>query len=163
MSGAPAGVTGAFNPASATGNTSTLTVTVGASVAGGVYNLTVNGAGTPGARSAALTLTVTATAVANYTLSASPTSLSIAQGGSGTSTVTITRTNFTGAVALTLSGAPAGVTGSFNPASATGNSSTLTINVGASVAPGTYNLTINGAGPRSFRATSTSARRSPRL
>ena len=153
LSGAPAGVTGAFNPASATGNTSTLTVTVGASVAAGVYNLTVNGAGTPGARSAALTLTVTATAAANYSLSASPNALSIAQGGSDASTVTITRTNFTGAVALTLGGAPAGVTGSFNPASATGNSSTLTINVGASVAPGTYNLTINGTGTPGSRST----------
>ena len=91
-------------------------------------------------------------------LSRSPSALTIAPGASGTTTVTLTRTNFTGAVTLSLSGAPGGVTGAFSPAAPTGTSSTLTVNVGSLVAPGTYPLTINGtstAGPRSTKLTLT--------
>ena len=91
-------------------------------------------------------------------LSRSPSALTIAPGGSGTTTVNLTRTNFTGAVTLSLAGAPSGVTGSFNPPAPTGNSSTLTLNVGGGVTPGVYPLTINGtstAGPRSTKLTLT--------
>jgi len=93
-------------------------------------------------------------------LSRSPSALTIAPGGSGTTSVTLTRTHFTGAVTLSLGGAPSGVTGSFSPAAPTGNSSTLTVNVGLAVAPGTYPLTIDGtstAGPRSTKLTLTVA------
>jgi hypothetical protein len=151
LGGAPAGVTGAFNPAAPTGTSSTLTVTVGAAVAAGVYNLTVDGTGTAGNRSTPLTLTVTATA--NYSLSLNPAALTITQGANDNSTVTITRTNFTGAVTLSLGGAPAGVTGAFNPAAPTGTSSTLTVTVGAAVAPGVYNLTVDGTGTAGNRST----------
>ena len=91
-------------------------------------------------------------------LSRSPSALTIAPGASGTTTVTLTRTNFTGAVTLSLSGAPGGVTGAFSPAAPTGTSSTLTVTVGSLVAAGTYPLTINGtstAGPRSTKLTLT--------
>jgi hypothetical protein len=153
LGGAPTGVTGSFNPTAPTGTSSTLTVSVGAAVAPGVYNLTVDGTGTPGNRSTPLTLTVTA-ATANYTLSVSPAALTIVQGANAPTTVTITRTNFTGAVTLSLGGAPTGVTGSFNPAAPTGTSSTLTVSVGAAVAPGLYNLTVDGAGTPGNRSTS---------
>src|SRR5438309_860742 len=148
---APAGVTGSFSPAAPTGTSSTLTVSVGAAVAPGVYNLTVDGAGTPGNRSTPLTLTVSA--APDYTLSLSPAALTIGQGATGTSAVTITRTNFTGPVTLSLGTAPAGVTGSFSPAAPTGTSSTLTVSVGAAVAPGVYNLTVDGAGTPGNRST----------
>jgi hypothetical protein len=84
-------------------------------------------------------------------LSRSPAALTIAPGGNGTTTVNLTRTNFTGAVTLSLGGAPSGVTGSFSPTAPTGTSSTLTVNVSLAVAPGVYPLTIDGtstAGPR---------------
>src|SRR5436309_13467850 len=90
---------------------------------------------------------------ADYTLSVAPTALTIAQGANGTATVTITRTNFTGAVTLSLGNAPTGVTGSFNPAAPTGTSSTLTVSVGAAVAPGVYNLTVDGTGTPGNRST----------
>jgi hypothetical protein len=151
LAGAPAGVTGAFAPAAPTGGTSTLTVTVAGSVTPGTYNLTVNGAGTPGNRSAALTLTVTT--APDYSLSLSSTALSVAQGASGTSEVTIARTNFSGAVTLSLGGAPAGVTGAFAPAAPTGTSSTLTVSVAGSVTPGSYDLTVDGAGAPGNRST----------
>jgi alpha-tubulin suppressor-like RCC1 family protein len=152
LGSAPAGVTGSFNPAAPTGTSSTLTVSVGAAVAPGVYNLTVDGTGTPGNHSTPLTLAVSAPP-ADYTLSLTPVALTIVQGGNGNSTVTITRTNFTGAVTLSLGGAPAGVTGSFNPAAPTGASSTLTVSVEAAVAPGVYNLTVDGAGTVGNRST----------
>jgi uncharacterized membrane protein len=154
LGNAPAGVTGSFAPAAPTGTSSTLTVSVGASVAPGTYNLTVDGTGTPGNRSTPLTLTVTATP--DYSLSVSPTALTIAQNANANTAVTITRTNFNGAVTLSLGGAPAGVTGSFAPAAPTGTSSTLTVSVGPAVTPGTYNLSVDGAGAPGNRSTALS-------
>src|SRR5205823_298105 len=151
LGSAPAGVTGSFNPAAPTGTSSALTVSVGAAVAPGVYNLTVAGSASPGNRSTPLTLTVSATP--DYALSLAPAALTIVQGATGTSTVTITRTNFTGAVTLSLGSAPAGVTGSFNPAAPTGTSSALTVSVGAAVAPGVYNLTVAGSASPGNRST----------
>ena len=152
LSGAPAEVTGSFNPAAPTGTTSTLTVSVGAAVAPGVYNLTVNGTGRPGNRSTPLTITVSA-APADYALSLAPGALKMIEGGTGFETVTITRTNFTGAVTLSLGDAPAGVTGSFEPAGPTGTSSTLTVSVAAAVTPGVYNLTVDGTATPGNRST----------
>ncbi|MEP7324836.1 MAG: hypothetical protein ABI836_02710, partial [Gemmatimonadota bacterium] len=151
LGGAPAGVTGSFNPAAPTGTSSALTVSVGTAVAAGVYNLTVDGTGTPGNRSTPLVLTVSVTP--DYALSLNPAALTINQGANGNSTVTLTRSNFAGAVTLSLGSAPAGVTGSFNPAAPTGTSSTLTVSVGAAVAPGVYNLTVDGSGTAGNRST----------
>src|SRR5213078_970718 len=117
----------------------------------GVYNLTVDGTGSAGDRSTPLTLTVCT--AGDYTLSLTPAELTVEQGATGTATVTITRTNFTGAVSLSLSNAPTGVTGSFDPAAPTGTSSTLTVHVGAAVAPGVYNLTVDGTGTPGNRST----------
>src|SRR5438128_1313941 len=151
LGGAPTGVTGSFNPAAPTGTSATLTVSVGAAVAAGVYDLTVAGAGSAGNRSTPLTLTVNA--APDYALSVAPTALTIAQGANGTTTVTITRTSFTDAVTLSLGNAPTGVTGSFNPAAPTGTNSTLTVSVGAAVAPGVYNLTVDGTATAGNRST----------
>src|SRR3989441_5929235 len=148
---ASAGVAGSFNPATPTGTNSTVTVTVGAAVTPGVYNLTVDGTGTPGNRSTPLTLTVSA--APDYALSVAPAALTIGQGANGSTTVTITRTNFSGAVTLSLGNAPTGVTGSFDPAAPTGTSSTLTVSVGPAVAPGVYNLTVNGTATAGNRST----------
>src|SRR2546428_301763 len=90
---------------------------------------------------------------ADYTLSLAPTALTIVQGATGSTTVTITRTNFSGAVTLSLGSAPTGVTGAFDPAAPTGTSSTLTVSVGAAVAPGVYNLTVDGTGTPGNRST----------
>src|SRR5207247_2350615 len=125
LGGAPAGVTAAFNPTAPTGTSSALTLSVGAAVAPGSYNLTVDGTGAPGNRSTPLTLTVTA--APDYTPTRPSSALTIVQGASAPTTLTITRTNFTGAVTLSLGGAPAGVTAAFNPTTPTGTSSTLTL------------------------------------
>lgn len=143
LEGAPAGVTGSFNPSPATGSSSTLTVQVGAAVAAGTYPLTVRAAG-QGLTDATAALSLVVGTPSSFGLSVAPSPVTIAQGGSGNVTVTIARTNFTADVALTLTGAPAGVTGTFTPASTAGTTSTLALAVGAAVAPGTYNLSVKG-------------------
>ena len=138
----PAGITGTFNPASTTGNTSDLTINVAGTVAPGTYNLTVKGTATGQTdKTATVALTVTAP---NYALSASPATLTIAPAGNSNTTININRTGFTGSVTLTLDAPPTGITATFNPASTTGNSSTATINVAGTVAPGNHTLTIKG-------------------
>ncbi len=78
-----------------------------------------------------------------YTLAAtSP--VSVPQGGNNTSTITVTPTGgFSGAVSLSASGLPSGVTASFNPAS-TSTSSTLTLTAGSSAATGAAAVTVTG-------------------
>lgn len=80
----------------------------------------------------------------NFTLSSNPTSLSIVQGAFGAATISITPTGgFNGNVAFALNGAPAGITATFNPASAT-TSASLTLTASGSTPVGTSNLTITG-------------------
>jgi hypothetical protein len=145
--GAPTGMTVSFNPASATGASSTLTVQTTAAVAAGNHTVTVRGNATGiTERTATLTVTVTA-APGGFTLALSPTSLSVQQGASGNTTVTITRSgSFTGAVNLAASGLPNGVTASFNPASVTGTTSTLTLSASGSAATGAATVVVTGSG-----------------
>jgi kumamolisin len=150
-SGAPTGVTASFSPASiaAPGSgKSTLTIAAASTVAAGNYTITVTGTNGTTSHTAGVTLTVTAAAVPAFTISAAPTSVSVAQGASGTSTITSSVSGgFNGAVALTASGQPTGVTVSFSPASiaAPGSgTSTVTLAVASTVATGSYAITVSG-------------------
>jgi hypothetical protein len=86
----------------------------------------------------------------DFSVSVSPASLSIAQGAGGTTTATVTSVNgYNSAVGLSCSGQPAGVTCSFAPSPVTppangSASSTLTVNVGASVTAGSYSFNVVG-------------------
>jgi hypothetical protein len=87
-----------------------------------------------------------------------PATINVAPGGSGTSAVSITRTDpFAGDVSLSASGAPSGVTISFDPATvAAGDvSSTVTAAAGASVDAGSYPITISADGSGVEAATTT--------
>lgn len=145
VSGLPAGVTGTFSPASSP-TASTLLVTVGATVAAGTYPFTVKGT-SAGVTDATLTgsLVVTTVAQPSFSLTQSPAGpLALVAGTSGTLGVQVAGQNgFTAAVAFSVSGLPASVTGTFNPASST-SASTLQVSVGASVTAGTYPFTIKG-------------------
>ncbi|HEY2294574.1 MAG TPA: hypothetical protein VGM86_28065 [Thermoanaerobaculia bacterium] len=85
----------------------------------------------------------------DFSLSVSPSALTIASGSNGSATVSTTVSGgFNSAVALSVSGLPAGASGTFSPTSiaAPGSgSSTLNISTGTAAA-GTYNLTITGTG-----------------
>lgn len=147
VQGAPAGVTGSVSGGGAgTVSTGTVTITVGAAVPTGTYNLTLRAAASGLAdRTAAFSLTVTASG--GFTIGTTLPTLSVAQGAGGTATVTLTRTGaFAGAVALAVSGVPAGVTATWDPASIAAGSTTadLDVTVGAAVAPGNYPLVITG-------------------
>ncbi len=93
----------------------------------------------------------------DFSISASPATGSAAQGGTATSTInTATTSGAAQTVALSVTGAPAGTTASLSPASVqSGSSSTLTVQVGASTAPGTYTLTVTGTGSVSHTTTYT--------
>lgn len=153
----PAGVTGLFAPSSVTGNTSQLTVGVAAGTAPGNYALTVRGtAQSLTDRDATLTLMVTAPP-SSLSLTVSPESLFVFQRAQATGTVSIARANFASGVTLGSTGAPAGMTVSFTPASTTGNSATVTVAADSSVAAGRYVITLTASGTGVSAATKTMA------
>jgi pseudomonalisin len=152
-SGVPVGTTATFSPASIAApgaGSSTLTFTVGASTAAGSYPITVTASGGAKTHTATVTLTVSATAVADFSIATAPASVSVAVGSSGSSLVsTAISGGFNAAVALSSSGAPAGVTVTFAPASiaAPGSgSSTATLAAASTTVPGTYTITVTGTG-----------------
>ena len=152
-SGVPNGTTVSFapNPIAAPGNgSSTMTINVGANTAVGTYPITVTGSGGGIQHSTTVTLTVTAQQQPDFTISASPSSLSVVQGSQGSTTISTTISGgFNSAINLTASGVPNGTTVGFapNPIAAPGNgSSTMTINVSANTAVGTYPITVTGNG-----------------
>ena len=140
-SGLPSGVTAVFNPSDATSG-STLTFTASGTAAIGSATVTV--IGTSGSLTHQAQVTLVVNPAATFTLSAAPAGLGVAQGAQVGSTITVTPLNgFSGAVSLSASGLPGGVTASFNPASTT-STSTLTLTASTSAAIGTFTVTING-------------------
>jgi hypothetical protein len=156
-SGLPAGATASFTPSSLSGTTtsSSMAVTTAGGVAAGSYTLTVTGSASGGYPPRATTVTLIVQAAASFTVSASPSSVTVAAGSPATYTVSLTRTNFTSSVSFSVSsGLPAGAAASFNPASTTGSSSTLTVNTANATTPdGSYTLTIQAVGGSLTRTT----------
>jgi subtilase family serine protease len=152
-SGAPAGVTVGFNPASIAApgaGTSTATFTVASTTATGSYAITVTGTGGGITHTASVSLTVTAPTTGGFTLSAAPTSGSVTRGQSGSVTITTAVSGgFDSAVALSASGQPGGVTISFSPtaiAAPGSGSSAMHITVSRRASTGTYPITITATG-----------------
>jgi hypothetical protein len=83
----------------------------------------------------------------DFSISASPSSLTVGQAGTGAATInTAVTTGGSENVNLSATGQPSGTTVAFSPASvASGGSSTMTVNVGASTAPGDYTITVTGS------------------
>jgi kumamolisin len=150
-SGQPAGVTVTFSPTSiaAPGSgTSTMTLLVAATTAAGSYTITVTGTGGGITQTATVLLTVTAPGSGSFTVSVSPTSGSLRRGQSGYAVVTTSVSGgFNAAIALSATGLPSGVTGSFSPSSiaAPGSgTSDFTLTVARNATTGTYPITITG-------------------
>lgn len=148
VSGLPAGVTADGATVAGGASSTALSIAAGASAAAGTSTVTVTASGSGVANATAtFSLVVSAAPVGGFTLSLDPSSLTVSQGGSAQTTVTISRTApFAGAVALAASGLPAGVTASFDPASATAGTSVLTLSASASAATGTHTITVRGTG-----------------
>jgi hypothetical protein len=143
----PAGVSASFQPTAPTGTSATMTLEVGPATTPGSHPITVRGAGT-GVPSATTQLVLRVNG-AGVTLALSPPSLSLSPGGAATISAMLSRTNFTGPVALSVEGTPAGIT--VTPASAhvTGSTATLTLAAGMGMAPGQHDLTVR-ATPEGF-------------
>lgn len=140
----PTGVVATFNPRSTTSASTSVSLRTSPLTPVGSYVIIIRGTGAGvGDRQATFTLTVRA--AGDITLAVTPSSTTVTAGGSTNPTVTIQRSGgFTGLVALSATGAPAGVSVSFAPADATGAVSAMTITTTAGTAPGTYPITIRG-------------------
>jgi len=146
VSGLPAGATGKFNPASITHQgTSTLTVVTQAPTAFGFYGLNVIGSDPTGSQKVPISLNIPSV---DFTLQQQVGPFEVTAGGTAIGTVTATPVLGTLApVNLSVvSGLPAGASASFSPASLGGQvtSSTMTINTTTSLAPGIYQLVVQG-------------------
>src|SRR5256884_229810 len=91
----------------------------------------------------------------SFGLSASPSSVTVTQGSSGTSTITSSvMGGFNSGISLSATGQPTGVMVGFSPTSITGaGTSTMTFTVAASVAAGTYSITVRGTSGNTTKTT----------
>ena len=81
---------------------------------------------------------------ATFSVASSTSALNVVQGATAASTITVTpKSGFTGAVTLSVSGLPAGVTVSFNPTS-TKTTSVATFTAASGAAMGTTTVTVTG-------------------
>jgi hypothetical protein len=153
-SGLPAGATASFSPASiSSAGSSTLTVAATASTPAGNYALSITG--TSGALSHTASVTLV---VQDFSASAAPALQTITAGGNTSYTISTSAVNgFSGNLALSAGGLPAGAAASFSPASISGaGSSTLTLTTSSATPAGSYTLTITGtSGCRNHNATVT--------
>jgi subtilisin family serine protease len=137
-----------FAPAAIAGGSgsSTLTITTAATLAPGTYPLSITATSSAGTHTARVSLVVGAPP--EFSLAATPPSASTTAGRAVTYSVSAGAAGgFAGTVALSLSGLTATqATWSFAPAAITGGAgaSQLTVTPAASLAPGSYPLTVTG-------------------
>ena len=144
--GQPAGVTVGFSPTSVTGSgTSSMSISVGSTVAVGTYTITVQGKS--GSTTETTSVTLTVISAGSFTLSASPNTITLTRGTSGTSTITSTVSGgFDSTITLSATG-ESNLTVTFNPSSITGaGTSTMTVSAGKLATLGTRTITIVGTG-----------------
>jgi hypothetical protein len=150
VTGAVSGVTATVSNVQTSGSVTTATVTIFAGAAvPAVYPLVVHGTGI-GVGEVTQAFTLTVPVGLGFSISLSESVLSIVQGASTpTTTVSITRLGHQATtVGLYVTGLPAGVTDSFDPASwPVGASTVLTLTVRATAVPGSYNLQVNAYDP----------------
>ncbi|MBL0170458.1 MAG: hypothetical protein IPP90_06935 [Gemmatimonadaceae bacterium] len=143
LEGAPSGVTAGFGTPTLSGDTTSLTLSAAFSASPGTYPMVVRARSSLADQTASLTLTVLPPP--DFTVSMTPSTLSVRQVASGISLARIVRTGgFTGAVALTVEGLPAGVSGTFTQPTVSGDTTSLTLVAAAAAVPGTYALTVRG-------------------
>ncbi|MGW0477780.1 M4 family metallopeptidase [Nonomuraea sp. NPDC003214] len=147
-SGLPSGVNASFSPPTIqAGQSSTLTLTTSANSPQGAHAITVTADGADVDRTATYNLQLGEVAD-DFSVTVTPSSASVQPGSSATTTLATQITSGDAqSVALTASGAPAGVTVTFSPQTInSGQSSTVTVATTASVTPGTYPITLNADG-----------------
>src|SRR5262249_49503442 len=139
--GLPPGVSANFSPSSVNGS-GTIVVNFNAqtSTPAGTTNISI--VGTSGSLTHSATIALTVTGPSDFSLSA--TNASVVQCGTATSSLWVPPGGgFTGRVALSVSGLPAGVAAAFNPTSTPGTS-TLTFTAAATAVTGAKTVTVTG-------------------
>jgi len=150
VSGVPQGVATALAAANITPGAapSKLTVTTAASAPAGSYTLTVTATG--GGLTLSVPVSLTVNPAPTFTLSLAPTGVIVVQGSSASVRLSAAHVGtFNSALALSLTGAPTGVTASFSPSSlaAPGDGvSTVTIKAAANLAAASYHFTVKAVG-----------------
>jgi hypothetical protein len=141
----PSGATATFSPQTLDSKT-TSTLTIAGATQGSYSNITVTGSGGGITKSLALSLTVSAPPSSTFSVAATPSSATLLPGNTASySVATGTSSGFTGNIAFSVAGAPAGATSTFTPAAvAVGSTSTLQVATKNNTAAGTYTLTITG-------------------
>jgi len=146
-SGLPAGVTATFSPTSIHGaGSSQVSFTASSSATAGTSVVTIAGSSNNLSHSAQITVRVVAAQTPDFTLALSPTAASVNAGGSTITSVAVAASGgFTSDVALSASGA-AGISVTFATSTINGSGSTnATVSAAASVAAGTYAVTVSGS------------------
>ena len=130
------------------GGTSTLQNPSHTYQSAGTYTVTLTASNAGGSDTLTRTNYITVSAAADFSLSVAPSKVIVVRGSPATYTVTVSSLNgFSGTVQLTVSGLPAGTSGSFAPISITvppTGTSVLTVTTSSTMKAGTYTLTITG-------------------
>src|SRR5215472_1398170 len=148
VAGLPTGATARFSPSAiSTSGSSTLTISTPSSTSAGNSSLTITAQSGNLSHSVVVTFSVN-TPTPDFAVAVSPASQTVSVGGSITYAVSVTAMNgFSGTVSLGVTGLPAGIAASFNPASiAASGSSTLTVSSSATAPAGAATLVVAGAG-----------------
>jgi hypothetical protein len=139
----PSGVTITFNPNNTTAGSSTMTVATSAGTPMGPFGIQITAVAGVFVRNSVVSVNVQPGS--NFALAASPNPQVLVPGASNAIDVSINRAQgFGSSVALSVSGLPSGVTGTFSPSSTTGNTATLTLTATNAVALGNFSITITG-------------------
>lgn len=147
LAGLPDSVTATIGQPALAGDTTTIVVNAAPSALPGSYALVLTGAAA-GLATRTDTITLTVSPSRSYSLSVAPDSLSAVQGTNVQAVVRVARdSGFAGTVALTIDSLPTGIVTALGQSSVTGDSTTLTVSVGGTVAPGAYAVVVRGASP----------------
>jgi hypothetical protein len=145
LSGQPAGVSFSFAPSTLTGSGSTvLNISTAASTVPGTYPLTINAS--DGTLTHTTSVTLVVTPAGDFQITTSIASQTVNPGQNAGYGIIITSVNgFSGSVALSISGLPAGATATFNPGSIAGaGTSSLAVSTTAATPAGVYNMIVTG-------------------
>lgn len=148
--GLPAGMTALFTPDTVAGDTAQLVLTADPTVPlDSAFALTLTGwAAGVGVVSTTLYTTVSTSLPAGFVLQPAFTSFNMYPGEADTFNLMIKRTGgYTGAVSLSFTEVPAGLSVSVTPARAVGDSAAIAVSAGATLAlDSTYSFQLNGSG-----------------
>jgi pseudomonalisin len=148
VSGLPSGLTATFSPAAIAApgaGSATLKLTAGAALVPGAWTLTITATGGGLSKTASLS-----GSMAGLGVTATPAAAALARGGTLAITVKTTGVDgFNAAVALTVSGLPAGVTGKFAPTSVAApgsGTSVLTLTAAKTATLGAAKIQVTASG-----------------